>query len=198
MTAVAVEPLNLATGQSLQIWLRANDPEFVQRFNQLYRWLEGEIRRHPKYGLVASEHPPESLVNLVWQRTVRNPERLEQSFRSEQRGAFRAYLCEVIGSAIIDEWRNLRARKRGGDATHEVADDGALPPPTGTFVDGLIAKDLRAMYVEHLEESESELFRLRVDAGLDFAEIALRLGCTESAARSRFDRIRRSLPPQPS
>lgn len=153
------------------------------------RWRAGDeraatvlVERHaPSVArYVASLGDREGAEELVQDTFVRAFASLE-AFRGES--SLRTWLFTIARRLVLDRRRASRRRR---DA-QELQDDDAVTEYDA--LDGLIAEEAHRKMrgaIERLTPTQREVFRLRVNDGLSYKEIADVVGTTEGAARVHY------------
>lgn len=128
-----------------------------------------------------------------------------------ERGRFRSYLLAMLKHFLSDERKKARAQKRGGGQellsldAQSAEDRYRLEPATDvtpeTFFDRrwaltVMERTVARLRAEYAAADRAELFEELKhfqpggEAGQTYAEVAVRLGLTESAAKSAIFRLR--------
>jgi RNA polymerase sigma-70 factor (ECF subfamily) len=153
------------------------------------RWRAGDeraatvlVERHaPSVArYVASLGDREGAEELVQDTFVRAFASLD-AFRGES--SLRTWLFTIARRLVLDRRRASRRRR---DA-QELQDDDAVTEYDA--LDGLIAEEAHRKMrgaIERLTPTQREVFRLRVNDGLSYKEIADVVGTTEGAARVHY------------
>ena len=97
-------------------------------------------------------------------------------------GSFRGWLFRIAGNLLKDRFRQNKGRIFLEIETHDVADHA---DPAGEFAADETGRLLQAGLLR-LPRLQREVFLLRVQQGLDYAEIASALGSTTGAARVHY------------
>lgn len=150
----------------------------IQRYLPiLNRWAHGRLSPENR-GLVDT-------VDLV-QMTLIKAVRSLDGFRSQQKGAFFAYLRQILLNTLRDEVRKAVRRPRGLEIEENVADR------TPTPLEHALGREKLRIYEESLSrltEEQQELIILRLEFGQTHAEIADALGLpSPDAARMKVTR----------
>jgi RNA polymerase sigma-70 factor (ECF subfamily) len=142
---------------------------YIRYANNVYSYVASLLRNH---------HEAEDVTQLVFAKL---PESLK---RYEDRGApFMSWLVRLARNAAIDQLRSRRAIPVAEPMVSEAADDGSSRD----------RRDILRAALAGLPEDQREIIVLRHLGGLAPAEIAARLGRTESAVNGLHHRGRRAL-----
>ena len=95
---------------------------------------------------------------------------------------FRSWLFSIAGNLLRDEWRRRRGRQV---VTLEDRDVPSTQTPEGEVEADEAAERIRDE-LTRLPRLQREVFLLRVQEGIDYAEIAVALGTTPGAARVHY------------
>lgn len=173
-------------------------PDPGHALHQLLVWLERAVRANPRFRRSGLELTAQDIANDALMRALRSETVLSGRFESRGVGSFRGYVRSMIDSVIADEQSRRLAQKRGGRAVHEPLTDSYLPsqlrerdPRTPSRE--VSSREQVERHLARLDTLERKVVVLHVYERCDFPEIAARLGGTDSAHRSRFDRARRKL-----
>lgn len=113
--------------------------------------------------------------------------------RFESEAALVAYLKTVVNSKLALLARHDGAQKRGGDtAAIPLGEDHAAPTAGPAPPEALLAREALDSVEARLTPDDHEIARLRLQ-GLDWNQIAQRLGRDPAALRQRWSRLARSL-----
>jgi RNA polymerase sigma-70 factor (ECF subfamily) len=129
--------------------------------------------------LAGSGSPPEEVEDLVQETLFRAFRRID-SWRGE--ASFRSWMFTIGANLLRDEYRKRRGRRMLS------IEDRDLPDHTDPAAT-LAAKDAEQQLTEglgRLPRLQREVFLLRVQGGVEYAEIAASLGTTPGAARVHF------------
>ena len=152
--------------------------------------MDALVARHGAslMGYLAAMTDPEAARDLwqdTWLRVIRNP----ASFRQ---GAFRAWLFTIARNLIIDRFRRREPEASldapvAGDENLTLADciPSSMRTPAGELEIGDLCSRATAC-VRALPEDQREVFLLRVQAEMSFAEIAKRLKVPLNTALGRM------------
>jgi RNA polymerase sigma-70 factor, ECF subfamily len=142
---------------------------YVRYANNIYSYVASLLRNH---------HEAEDVTQQVFAKL---PESLQ---RYEDRGApFLSWLVRLARNAAIDQLRSRRAIPVAEPVLAEAADDGSSRD----------RREILRAALAGLPEDQREIIVLRHVGGLAPAEIAARLGRTESAVNGLHHRGRRAL-----
>jgi RNA polymerase sigma-70 factor (ECF subfamily) len=126
--------------------------------------LHGYLR-----AMTGSQADADDLFQETWMRVIRNP----GSFRG---GAFNAWLWRIARNLLVDRLRRRKPVVSLDDTTPEGTSYAALTPTTeaGPHEEAVSAEIGRriAAAVDRLPPDQRDVFLLRTQAGLSFAEIA--------------------------
>ncbi|MEO5798210.1 MAG: sigma-70 family RNA polymerase sigma factor [Gemmatimonadales bacterium] len=160
-----------------------NDPELVAA------WRRGDelaadqlVRRHAaalgRYLLAggAGSADVDDLVQDTFFRAFRGLE----GWRGE--GSFRGWLFRIAGNLLKDRFRAAKGRIFVEVADQDLADHA---DPEGELVATEVGQQL-SRGLQGLPRLQREVFLLRVQQGLDYAEIAVALSTTPGAARVHY------------
>ena len=142
---------------------------YIRYANNVYSYVASMLRNH---------HEAEDVTQLVFAKL---PASLQ---RYEDRGApFLSWLVRLARNAAIDQLRSRRAIPVAEPMVSEAADDGSSRD----------RRELLRAALAGLPEDQREIIVLRHLGGLAPAEIAVRLGRSESAINGLHHRGRRAL-----
>ena len=107
------------------------------------------------------------------------------------------WLSRIIRNISLDRWKQLRAKKRGGDQTELLLGelDQCIPAAQGT-VKILEDRDTAALISAFLRQLSPEariIFLRRYWYGMDLERIAAGLGCSRGKVKSSLFRTRQAL-----
>lgn len=150
----------------------------VQRYLPiLERWAHGRLSPENR-GLVDT-------VDLV-QMTVIKAVRSLEGFQSRKKGAFFAYLRQILLNTLRDEVRKAVRRPRGPQI------EDSVPDSTPTPLETVLGREKLRIYEEalsRLPEEQQELLVLKLEFGQSHVEIADALGLSSpNAARMKIAR----------
>ena len=144
---------------------------------RLERWASPRLPASLKTMLATGDIVQEAVINAI--RHFRTLE-----IRSD--GAFQAYLRQAVNNRIIDLLRRKSRRPSRVELSDGVVADDTSP------LDAAIGSEAAERYergLAQLDDEERHLIVLRVEFGMDFAEIARQLGKPSAdAARMAFKR----------
>ncbi len=174
------------------------DPSRGRVLEQVLDWLTRNVRASRLFRACNLDLTAEDIANDVFMRAMQSATVTEGRFEARGVGSFRVYLRSMIDSVILDEHNKRLALKRGGAQRHEPVSESLAAgrvwgaDPTTPSREIVSRESVHGM-LARLEDSEREVFVLHAMAQMDFPEIARRLGGTDSAHRSRYDRARKKL-----
>ncbi len=173
-------------------------PDPGAALHQLLVWLERAVQANPRFRRSGLELTAQDIANDALMRALRSETVRSGRFESRGVGSFRGYVRSMIDSVIADEQGRRLAQKRGGRAMHEPLTDSCTPfqlrerdPRTPSLE--VSSREQVERHLARLDTLERKVVVMHVYEHCDFLEIAVRLGGTDSAHRSRFDRARRKL-----
>jgi RNA polymerase sigma-70 factor (ECF subfamily) len=147
-------------------------------FSGLYEYYVQPVYRY-LYSRVGSAHEAEDLTSQTFIAAY------EALPRYRERGHFSSWLFRIAQSKLMDYFRagkirlddveNIQSLSDGADALEDLIEDEEL-------------RRIRFL-VQHLDEGEQDLLRLRFVAGLTFAEMAEILGKREDGVRKSVNRL---------
>ena len=204
----ASSPLFATTHWSLVLAARqSGTPGAAQALDKLCRtyW-------YPLYAYIRHRgHSVEDAQDLTQEFFARLLEHKQLRVADPERGKFRSFLLGTLKHFLSDERKKVRAQKRGGGQellsleARSAEDRYRLEPATDltpekifdrrwawTVMEQTVAR-LREEYVaaERAELFEElKHFQTGEDAGRSYAEVAVRLGLSESAVKSAIWRLR--------
>lgn len=159
--------------------------------------LRSSVRRDPAFAGLKCE--ADDIVQDVWLRVFQHGSLLR--FKDQGRGSLRAYLGLILHRQLLDRCQESASIKRGG--SHRIL---ALHDGTGNAASGCpdAADDAETMVglndvldacAGSLADrpEDLELWKLRVEGGWKFSEIAQRMKINEVTARRRLHTIRKAL-----
>ncbi|HXR13458.1 MAG TPA: sigma-70 family RNA polymerase sigma factor [Solirubrobacteraceae bacterium] len=175
LRSAAVESVEAARTTRLAV-ARAKDGDreairylYVRYANNIYSYVASLLRNH---------HEAEDVTQQVFAKL---PDSLQ---RYEDRGApFLSWLVRLARNAAIDQMRSQRAVPVAEPVLTEASDDGATRD----------RREILRAALAGLPEDQREIIVLRHVGGLAPAEIAARLGRSESAVNGLHHRGRRAL-----
>lgn len=158
-----------------------------EALGQVFTVLYDELRRMAKSSLGAPERTltPTVLIHEAYLRLLGNSQ-----LTLNDRHHFMACAARAMRAIWVDHIRRSTALKRGGpgqDAPIEVAE--LIPAPLPSSEDVLIL-DQALDRLNELNPRQREVVELRYFAGVEFAEIAELLGCSERTAKREWERAR--------
>jgi RNA polymerase sigma factor (TIGR02999 family) len=163
---------------------RHGDPAALRAvFDQLYP----ELRRIAKSRLEAGERTltPTVLVHEAFVRLISNNE-LELNDRRH----FLACAARAMRAIVIDQLRRRTAVKRGG-AEDDVSIDLVVSQLVVQPLDvELLALDEALDKLDCINPRQREVVELRYFGGIEFADIAELMGCSERTAKREWERAR--------
>ncbi len=144
------------------------------------------------FRMTGNRHLAEDVFRQTFVKIAKNAAAFDSGSAS-----FSTWLYRAARNSALDELRR-RARRMGGLAgTTGYPSESALTPPEQTApLDAQSASEAAARVRELLAgvpEEQREAFLLKEEAGLDFAQIGVVLGCGKEAAKSRFRLAARTL-----
>ena len=146
-------------------------------FSRLYDHYVQPVYRYI-YSLVGSTHEAEDITSQTFMAAY------EALGRYRERGQFSAWLFQIARSKMNDHFRRSR-REVGLEAAGEILErEDAL----GALIRAEELSRIRFL-VNHLNEEEQELIRLRYVADLSFGEMAELLGAREDAVKKSVYRL---------
>jgi len=146
-------------------------------FSRLYDHYVQPIYRYI-YSRVGSTHEAEDITSQTFMAAY------EALGRYRERGQFSAWLFRIARSKMNDHFRRSR-REVGLEAAGEILErEDAL----GALIRAEELSRIRFL-VNHLNEEEQELIRLRYVADLSFGEMAELLGAREDAVKKSVYRL---------
>ncbi|HEX2997069.1 MAG TPA: sigma-70 family RNA polymerase sigma factor [Anaerolineales bacterium] len=177
MTIVDIDRKNQMSAQDdIQALIAAaqNDPA---AFGRLYDRYVQPIYRYV-YSRVGSAHEAEDITSQTFMAAY------EALARYRERGQFSAWLFRIARSKMNDHFRRNRREVPLEVAGEILEREDAL----GVLIRAEELSRIRFL-VNHLNEEEQELIRLRYVAGLSFLEIADLLGKREDAVKKSVYRL---------
>jgi RNA polymerase sigma-70 factor (ECF subfamily) len=135
-----------------------------------------------------SRETSEDLLHEVFLRVLRSAPRFEP------RGSVASWIFRIGANVLYSDWR----RRRGSRVVPLHANEAAAlavttdEDPEARRVQSAFARDVAAALVK-ISESHRMVFRLKVEEGLTYAEIAAVVGCPVGTAKSRFHHAVREL-----
>ena len=175
-------PEDLESTASLLVLIRSGDKVAKERLLGRYlpalqRWAHGRLPPQAR--------DVEMTDDLVQKTLVRALDKLE-GFEPRWRGAFLAYLRQILLNLVRDEIRKVGRRPGRKDLTDELLDHSPSP------IDELIGKEALGEYqsaLELLDERDQEAIVLRIEMEMSYEEIAQAIGSpSANAARMRVTR----------
>lgn len=167
---------------------------------------------YPLYAFVRRRgYPPEEAQDLTQSFFARVLEKDYLSSVDRRKGKFRSFLLAALDHFLANEWRNSRAKKRGGGAVFISIDDPAAEQQYST----LSAPDISAEKLFERQWAttllEEVLLKLRAEFSTDkaaqfdqlkgfligekqpivYAELAENMGMSEAALKMAVSRMRR-------
>ena len=167
---------------------------------------------YPLYAYVRRRgHSPEDAQDLTQEFFARLLERNWVGRADQQKGRFRSFLLSAMNHFLADEWDKARAQKRGGGVMlvplqfdmaetrygHEPSDN--VTPEQNyerRWALSVLDKVLQRLRAEYEQEGRADFFAALhpclVGEGTDqpYAELAVKLGATESAVKTAVYRLR--------
>lgn len=118
--------------------------------------------------------------------------------RFQGQAAFSTWLYRVVTNACLDEMRRRRRRRvvlqsPQDDALWETAQHAPSPADPGRWLERLEMRDLIEQALDQLNDSYRTVIILRDWQGFSYQEIAVILGCSQPAVKTRIHRARNSL-----
>lgn len=144
---------------------------------QIYDAFARPIYRY-QYSRVGNPADAEDLTSQTFMAV------LEALPRYQPRGRFTAWMFQIARNKAMDHFRRNHALSEVSEAVADIAQTDAL--------DAVYQKESRSQLkrlIQHLDEDERELLRLRFNAELSFVQIGQTLGRTEEAVRKSVRRI---------
>lgn len=197
----AVPPASTSDGTSTSFGERLNrardgDRSALGRLLLGYRaWLRRQARRGWPQRLDAKQDPSD-LAQDVLQEAGKN----FGQFQGQDQKSFRKWLRRILKNVrdqSLRHWNRLRRRNdreqpipgssAGGSMLHDAQTPALDRIDQGELIEGLD----RAL--TYLEDGDQQLLRLRYIDGLEFKQIAVRLGQSPAALRQRAHRLRERL-----
>ena len=159
------------------------DPELVAAWRRGDELAAGQlVRRHAaalgRY-LAAAGAASAEVEDLV-QETLFKAFRGLDGWRGD--GSFRGWLFRIAGNLLKDRFRQNKGRIFLEIEHHDIADRA---DPAGELAADELGRLLEAS-LRRLPRLQREVFLLRVQQGMDYAEIAVTLGSTSGAARVHY------------
>jgi len=154
---------------------------------EVFTLLYGELRRLAKASLGSGEKTlsPTVLIHEAYLRLLGNAQ-----LALNDRHHFLACAARAMRVIWVDNVRRRTALKRGGahdDLPLDAADMVAAP---AQLSGELLALDEALNRLDLLNARQREVVELRYFAGLEFAEIAELLACSERTAKREWERAR--------
>ena len=146
-------------------------------FSRLYDHYVQSVYRYI-YSRVGSTHEAEDITSQTFMAAY------EALGRYRERGQFSAWLFQIARSKMNDHFRRSR-REVGLEAAGEILE---REDKLGALIRAEELSRIRFL-VNHLNEEEQELIRLRYVADLSFGEMAELLGAREDAVKKSVYRL---------
>lgn len=167
-------------------WLQqasSGDPAALGRvFDELYPELKRIARMRADGG--ERTLSPTVLINEAFMRLLGS-----QHLSLNDRRHFLACAARAMRGIVVDHIRWRTADKRGGPGDDVSLD--ALPFELGSADDAeVLALDSALKALDAVNPRQREVVELRYFAGLEFAEVALLLECSERTAKREWERAR--------
>jgi RNA polymerase sigma factor (sigma-70 family) len=175
-----------------------SDPSKDRVLEQVLDWLTRAVRSSRLFRACNLDLTAEDIAHDVFMRAMHSSTVTEGRFEARGVGSFRVYLRSMIDSVVLDEHNKRLALKRGGSQRHEPLSESlsagcVLGADPMTPSRELASRESVYGMLARLDVAEREVFVLHAMGQMDFPEIARRLGGTDSAHRSRYDRARKKL-----
>ncbi len=168
-------------------WLRSARAGDAGAFARVFDALYPELRRIARSRLDSGERTltPTALVHEAFVRMTE-----QRALTLHDRRHFLACAAKVMRAIVIDRARRRHADKRGGGDSDVPLD--ALPFELAGIIDDeqLLALDECLKLLDAVSARQLEVVELRYFAGLEYAEIAELLDCSERTAKREWERAR--------
>jgi RNA polymerase sigma factor (TIGR02999 family) len=168
-------------------WLAAAAAGDHQALVPVFDRLYPELRRIARARLSAGERTltPTVLVHEVFLRLIGN-----QQLALESRRHFLACAARAMRAIVIDHARRRSAAKRGGPVDDVALDELEFEIAGIDRDERLLALDASLDQLDAINPRQREVVELRYFAGMDFAEVAHLLSCSERTAKREWERAR--------
>jgi RNA polymerase sigma-70 factor (ECF subfamily) len=197
MGSVSLETTLLATGA----YGREADGETtgLQQSQALERFLSGVERRAYRIARIAVRDDDDAL-DIVQEAMIR----LARSYGARPTEEWKPLFYRILNNGIRDFMRRRRVRSRiiswwpGSGAQDEGHDDAiaAAPDPAGEpgeWLEGAEALEILEAGLVALPDRQREAFMLRALEGLDVADTAVAMGCSEGSVKTHYFRAVQAL-----
>lgn len=156
---------------------KAREALFRRCLPLLRRWAHGRLPRESR-----DAADTDDLVQVTLIRALNQA----QSFQPQHAGSFLAYLRQILLNEVRGEMRKRRVRGQQVEVSeHDPGDDGE------SVVEHLLGHERLRQYEDalaSLSREQQELVLMRLEFGLDYADIAAETGSTPNAVRMRLAR----------
>lgn len=168
----------------LLVRARAGSPDAL---NEVFTRLYPELRRLARSHLSAGERTltPTVLIHEAYLRLLGNAQ-----LTLNDRHHFLACAARAMRAIWVDHVRRSTALKRGGPGQDAPLEAAELVPDTLQVDVEFLALDQALSRLEVLSPRQCEVVELRYFVGLEFAEIAEMLSCSERTAKREWERAR--------
>lgn len=154
---------------------------------QVFTLLYGELRRLAKANLGSGERTlsPTVLIHEAYLRLLGN-----EQLALNDRHHFLACASRAMRVIWVDNVRRRTALKRGGANEDLPLEMAEMVPAHAQLSGELLALDEALNRLDVLNTRQREVVELRYFGGLEFAEIAELLECSERTAKREWERAR--------
>jgi RNA polymerase sigma factor (TIGR02999 family) len=168
-------------------WLTAAAAGDRQALVPVFERLYPELRRIARARLSAGERTltPTVLVHEVFLRLIGS-----QQLTLGSRRHFLACAARAMRKIVIDHARRRTAAKRGGPVADMALDDLPFEIADMERDERLLALDASLDELDIVNPRQREVVELRYFAGMEFAEVAQLLECSERTAKREWERAR--------
>lgn len=173
------------TGEITQLLGQASTDS--QALGKVFVLLYDELRRLAKASAGGAEKTlsPTVLIHEAYLRLLGNAQ-----LSLNDRHHFMACAARAMRVIWIDHVRRSTALKRGGTAQDLPLDMAESVPALAQSSDELLALDQALDRLDTLNRRQREVVELHYFGGMEFAEIAQLLGCSERTAKREWERAR--------
>ena len=172
-------------GEVTELLIRARNDN--QALGRVFALLYDELRRLARSSTGGAEKTltPTVLIHEAYLRLLGNAQ-----LALNDRRHFLACAARAMRVVCVDHVRHATALKRGGPGHDLPLEMAELVPTAAQSGEELLILDAALNRLDEVDSRQREVVELRYFGGLEFAEIARLLDCSERTAKREWERAR--------